>query len=392
MKHARNPAELLTPKLPPRPHRVIDASLLSGPNHHLVSSMSVSETSHPSKFAEIIPVTQATGPYYWGIDIGGTGIKLGLVDSAGYTVAFKSIPTLESEGPEAAVKRVGEVVSQIETDLGITGQVPHIGLGAPGPMDLPKGLLVAPPQLPSWWGFNIVKAISDLTGRPVSFLNDANAAAYGEFWIGTGQGSDSMILLTLGTGVGGGIIVDGELVNGVNSFGSECGHILIDPSDKARLCVWGGGRGQLEAYASASAVVDRTRERLQEGATSSLSGVLGGANNELTAKKVYEAAKNEGDALALEIVDETAKWLGIGVTSLVHALDPGVVTLGGAMNFGGEECPIGRRFLSGIIAEFQQRTFPNVFEGTSIAFATLGAAAGYLGLAGYARKQHAKPT
>ncbi|MCD0458776.1 ROK family protein [Roseiconus lacunae] len=354
--------------------------------------MSVSKASNPNKFAEIIPVAQANGPFYWGIDVGGTGIKLGLVDSAGYTVAFESIPTLESEGPEAAIKRVAEVVSRTESSLGIVGQVPHIGLGAPGPMDLPKGLLVAPPQLPSWWGFNIVRAIETATGRPVSFLNDANAAAYGEFWIGTGRDSDSMILLTLGTGVGGGIIVDGELVNGINSFGSECGHIIIDPSPTARLCVWGGGRGQLEAYASASAVVDRTRERLQEGATSSLCGTLGGANNELTAKKVYQAAQNDGDDLALEIVDETAKWLGIGIATLVHALDPGVVTLGGAMNFGGSECPIGRRFLSGIISEFQQRTFPNVFEGTSIAFATLGAAAGYLGLAGYARKQHAKPT
>jgi glucokinase len=218
-------------------------------------------------------------------------------------------------------------------------------------------------------------------------LNDANAAAFGEFWIGTGQDCDSMILLTLGTGVGGGIIVDGELVNGVNSFGSECGHIVVDPSPAARLCVWGGGRGQLEAYASASAVVGRTRDRLTEGADSSLAGLLGGANNELTAKRVYEAARDQQDPLALEIVDETAKWLGIGITTLVHALDPGIVTLGGAMNFGGADCPIGRRFLQRITNEFEQRTFPNVFEGTTIDFASLGADAGYLGVAGYARKK-----
>ena len=348
--------------------------------------MSASPSTRSAPSAQIRSIEDAVAPYFWGIDIGGTGIKLGLVDERGDTVAYEKIPTRESEGAAAAVDRIANLVVEVETRLGVAGEVPQIGLGAPGPMDLPKGLLVAPPQLPSWWGFPIVEALTERVRRPISFLNDANAAAFGEFWIGTGRDSDSMILLTLGTGVGGGIIVDGELVNGVNSFGSECGHILVDPSPTARLCVWGGGRGQLEAYASASAVVGRTRDRLTEGAESSLSGLLGGGDSELTARKVYDAA-SQGDALALEIVDETAHWLGIGITSLVHALDPGVVTLGGAMNFGGAGCPIGDRFLSGIKDEFKKRTFENVFEGTSIAFATLGADAGYLGLAGYARKQ-----
>jgi glucokinase len=196
-----------------------------------------------------------------------------------------------------------------------------------------------------------------------------------------------MLLLTLGTGVGGGIIVDGELVNGANSFGGECGHIVVDPSPDARLCVWGGGRGQLEAYASASAVVARTQERLESGASSELRQCLIGSDQQLTAKRVYEAAER-GDGLALEIVDETARWLGIGVTTFVHTLDPGSVVLGGAMNFGGESSAVGRRFLSGVVAEFQQRTFDNVFAGTKIGFASLGGDAGYLGAAGYARKEH----
>ena len=332
-------------------------------------------------------VDEASGPFYWGIDVGGTGIKLGLVDNGGRTVAYEKMPTRESEGAQAAMQRVADVVKTVEAKLGVAGEVPGIGLGAPGPMDLPRGYLVAPPQLPSWWNFPIVESMEKLLDRPVAFLNDANAAAFGEFWLGTGQHSDSMVLLTLGTGVGGGIIVEGELVNGVNSFGSECGHMIVDPSPHARLCVWGGGRGQLEAYASASGVVDRTRERLTKGAQSSLSGLLGGNDSELTAKKVYLAARDQSDALALEIVDETATWLGIGITSLVHNLDPGVVTLGGAMNFGGADCPIGQRFLEGIRNEFKQRTFENVFKGTTIAFATLGGDAGYLGVAGYARKR-----
>jgi glucokinase len=125
---------------------------------------------------------------------------------------------------------------------------------------------------------------------------------------------------------------------------------------------------------------------LTEGAESSLSGLLGGQDSELTAKKVYEAAVG-GDGLALEIVDETARWLGIGVTTLVHTLDPGSIVLAGAMNFGGPDSPIGNRFLKGISDEFRGRTFDNVYQGTTIKFATLGADAGYLGAAGYARKE-----
>lgn len=338
--------------------------------------------------SNITNVADADAPFFWGIDIGGTGIKIGLVDDHGKTLDYEVLPTRESEGPTAAMQRIAAVIHDVEERLGVSGQVARVGLGAPGPMDLDAGTLVAPPQLPSWWDFPIRNAVAKLLKRPVSFLNDANAAAYGEFWLGSARGDTSMTLLTLGTGVGGGIIVDGELVNGVNSFGSECGHIIVDSSDSAQLCVWGGGRGQLEAYASASGVVQRTRQCLNDGATSALSGHLGVGNSELTAKLVYEAAA-DGDELALKIIDETARWLGIGIATLVHTLDSGSIVLGGAMNFGGADSPVGRRFLDSISEEFRSRTFENVFAGTTIKFAELGADAGYLGVAGWARKEHA---
>jgi glucokinase len=337
-------------------------------------------TSSPA----ITDVSRARAPFFWGVDIGGTGIKIGLVDDVGQTLAYERIATLEGEGPAPAVQRIVSVIRHSEQRLGVADQVRAIGLGAPGPMDLHSGYLVAPPQLPSWWNFPIRDRVKESLGHPVAFLNDANAAAYGEFWLGSGRDDSSMILLTLGTGVGAGIIVHRQLVNGVNSFGSECGHIIVDSSPHAQLCAWGGGRGQLEAYASASGVVQRTRQRLGEGAGSSLSGLLGGSDNELTAKQVYLAAV-DGDALALQIIDETARWLGIGITTLVHTVDPGLIVLGGAMNFGGPDCPVGRRFLDGISQEFRHRTFDNVFQGTTIKFAALGADAGYLGVAGYAR-------
>lgn len=331
--------------------------------------------------------SQFQPPFFWGIDLGGTAIKLGLVDNLGRTVAFRSIPTVESEGPDAAMQRVAGVVREVEQTCGEVDIAVRVGLGAPGPMDLRLGTLVAPPQLPSWWDFPIRDAVAQLLGRPVSFLNDANAAAYGEYWLGSGREDDSMVLLTLGTGVGGGILIEGELVNGANSFGGESGHIVVDSASDARLCVWGGGRGQLEAYASASAVVRRTLERLGDGIDSSMDRFMRGGEQELTAKHVYEAAE-QGDVLAIEIIDETARWLGIGVTTLIHILDPGSVVLGGAMNFGGAVSPVGRRFLQGVVEEFRSRTFDNVFAGTTIKFATLGADAGYLGVAGYARKEY----
>jgi glucokinase len=335
----------------------------------------------------LVPVDRATPPLVWGIDVGGTNIKFGLVDEQGHTLAFDSVRTLEPEGPAAAVARVGAAIERLEQRLGISrSAVARAGLGCPGSMDLAAGMLIEPPNLPRWWNYPIRDAFAKRLGLSVTFLNDANAAAYGEFWLGTGREHSSMILLTLGTGVGGGIIVADELINGVNSFGSECGHILVDSRDDARLCVWGGGRGQLEAYASAGAVVERFREKIQQ-AHQAPPPWDQEDTSELTAKQIYQAAE-AGDRWALEVIDETARWLGIGVTSLVHTIDPGLVVLGGAMNFGGPSSPVGQRFLAGVREEFRQRTFANVFRGTTIEFARLGGDAGYLGAAGYARKEY----
>jgi glucokinase len=249
-------------------------------------------------------------------------------------------------------------------------------------------MIVTPPNLPHWRHFPIRDALSNACGKPVVFENDANAAAYGEFWIGSGQGSTSMILLTLGTGVGGGIIVDGELIHGVNSFGSECGHIIVDSREDARLCVWGGGRGELEAYASAGALVDRTKEVLATGRSSSLHARA--AQAPLTPLIIGEEA-NAGDTLALEIIEEMGRYLGVGIVTLVHTVDPGMVVLGGAMTFGREAMPAGRRLLESVRAEFAKRAFDVVVNTTKIAYASLGGDAGFIGAAGLARAACKQP-
>ncbi|MBM4094615.1 MAG: ROK family protein, partial [Planctomycetes bacterium] len=202
---------------------------------------------------EITPLNAAQGPFYAGIDVGGTNTKIGLVDDFGRTVAYQSIPTAEEDGPADLIRRVSEAVARIRDEAGIGPRdLVAAGLGTPGPMDIPRGLILDPVNLPHWRNFPVRDELARVTGLPVSFTNDANAAAYGEFWVGSGRQSESMIMLTLGTGVGGGIIVGGLVVEGVNSFGAECGHVIVDSRPDARLCVWGGGRGELEAYASAS--------------------------------------------------------------------------------------------------------------------------------------------
>ncbi len=341
------------------------------------------------------PASSSThsAPCFWGVDVGGTNIKIGLVDNQGKTVAFESIATEDPAGAGGAINRAAETCRKLAqaANVPLSGVV-RAGLGTPGPMSLAEGKLLNPTNLPGWHNFSVRKALETALDKPVSYINDANAAALGESWVGAGKGHRGLAFFTLGTGVGGGLISEGQLINGVNSFGSELGHIVVDSRRDARLCVWGGGQGQLEAYASASAVSAQAKLGLAAGVESSLRNLIPPASAgqnphdfEITAKEVHEAAV-AGDSFALKVIDEAAFYLGIGVTCAVHAIDPGLVLLGGAMNFGGQQCAVGRRFLQGVVDEFERRTFANVFAGTKIDFATLGGDAGYIGAAAVAKQ------
>lgn len=333
---------------------------------------------------EIISLEKSQLPYFIGIDVGGTNTKIGIVDDSGQTLSYVSIPTVEEEGPAGLIRRAGESIRQTVSELGIAMEdLRAAGLGTPGPMDIPNGMILDPTNLPHWRHFPVRGTLSKELGMPVAFTNDANAAAYGEYWVGSGEKSESMIMLTLGTGVGGGIIVNGMAVEGTNSFGAECGHIIVDSRSDARPCVWGGGKGELEAYASASAVAARAGVLLDEGRASSLTKRVE-QGEELTTLMLAEEAER-GDALALEVILESATYLGIGIVTLVHTIDPGAVILGGAMNFGAHENKIGRKFLQRVTEEFQSRAFEVVAKNTMIDFASLGGDAGYIGAAGIAR-------
>jgi glucokinase len=335
---------------------------------------------------QIVSLAVARPPFFAAVDVGGTNIKIGIVDDEGRPLAHASMPTDEEAGPEQAVDRVSQELRKMISTLGLKpSSIARVGLGTPGTMDVSKGILLEPGNLPHWWHFPIKQALEEACGRPVTFANDARAATYGEFWIGSGRVLSSMVMFTLGTGVGGGIVIGDLLVEGENSAGSELGHLIIDYHDDARMCSC-GKPGHLEGYASATAVVKRTEEALAAGRASSLSKRVS-AGEELSALMIDQEAER-GDKLSLEIVNETARYLGIGIVSAMHAIDPAGIVIGGAMTFGQHETATGRMFLNRMKEEVRQRAFPFLAERTTIDYASLGGDAGFIGAAGLARRAH----
>ncbi len=336
--------------------------------------------------SELISRDAARPPYFLAIDVGGTNLKFGIVDDNGHTLGRCSVRTAQERGPEDACQRMNQVGRKLATDCAVDmGDVARVGLATPGTMDVAAGMLLQPHNLPAWWNFPIRAHLESVIGKPVSFANDANAAAYGEFWVGSGAAFRSMVFFTLGTGVGGGIILDGRSVDGQHSHGSECGHMYVDSGPAARMCGC-GQPGHLEAYVSANAVVRRTREALQRNGQSSIADRLE-AGEELTPLLVAQEAERD-DRLALEIVMETAMFLSLGVVNMMHIIDPDAVILGGAMNFGGHDTNVGRSFLERIRHEVRMRAFPALVDVTYIDFAVLGGHAGYIGAAGIARSHY----
>ena len=337
-----------------------------------------------------MPDNPTTAPYFAGVDVGGTNVKIGIVDDNGQIVADTKFPTKADDSPDVAVEQAKRELTGLLSDQGLDwDQVAAVGVGTPGPMDIKAGLILTPTNLPGWHNYPIKEKLGQAVGKPVTFTNDANAASFGEYWVGGGQAFPSMILLTLGTGVGGGIIIDDFSIDGEHSHGAEIGHMTIDTSDGARVCSC-GHRGHLEAYASATAVVDRTCEAMSSplGLTSSLRKQTSEASP-LSALMISNAAE-DGDEFALKIVLETADYLARGIADLAHIIDPAAFILGGGMNFGGNHSPMGQKFLEQVVLSTRKIVFPVLAERLVVKFAELGSEAGFVGAAGLARTEYNK--
>jgi glucokinase len=341
-----------------------------------------------SRERRFLAVNESQSPYFVGLDLGGTNIKAGVVDDLGRPLSWLSVPTDAENGPEDAAERMGAAVKQAIVEAGLEpAAIARVGLGSPGTMDIPAGMLIEPVNLKGWDYFPIRDRVSHHCGLPVAFANDAASAAYGEYWVGAGREFHSLVLFTLGTGIGCGIIVGDLSIDGENSHGAECGHLIIDYAEDARVCGC-GQPGHLEAYASATAVIKRTEQALTNGQSTTLRERLN-SGIELSPKLLAEEAER-GDEFSLQVIAEVARAMGVGIVNLMHTIDPSGVLLGGAMTFGGPDSELGRRFLKWITEEVHRRAFPVLAQRITIDFATLGGDAGYIGAAGIARLEHRK--
>jgi len=320
-------------------------------------------------------------PFYLGIDLGGTNIKSGVVDDSARPLSSISIETLAEKGPVAGVESLAEAGRLAVEASGLSwDQITGIGLGSPGTMDLSRGMLLEPPNLPGWNQLPIRDLLAEKLGRPTALQNDANAAAYGEYWAGAGRDARSLVMLTLGTGIGCGIIVEGMIVEGRHSHGGECGHIIIQ-MENGRRCGC-GAYGHLEAYASATALVKRAQELLARETIPSLLRDL--PEPELTSRAINEAA-DSGDELARRLMKETAYYLAVGAVTLLHTIDPDILLFGGGMIGAGES------FLEEIRQHIQSMAFPTVAKGARVEYAELGSDAGFIGAAGCAQLAFGRP-
>lgn len=319
-------------------------------------------------------------PFFLGIDLGGTNIKAGVVDSHGHALSSVSVPTEAAKGPEHGVDRICQAGRQAVLEAGLTlADIRAVGVGSPGPMDLKEQIIINPHNLPGWINLPLAREVGLNLGLPAVLQNDANAAAYGEYWAGAGRDARSMVQFTLGTGIGCGVIINGWILEGEHSHGAEAGHIRIDPAPNARLNGT-GLRGSLEAYCSGPAVVELTLEAIRAGEKSLLADMVNRGET-LTSRVIFDVAAEHQDPLAERIFDQTSYYLAIGAVNLMHIIDPDVVVYsGGLIN-------AGPRFLDRIRHYVKENALPVPGEKTEIVFATLGTDAGFIGAAGCARSK-----
>lgn len=322
--------------------------------------------------------------YIIGVDLGGTNIVVGAMSSDGaQSFAMRSIPTSAEAGAEGVADRIVGLIEAVLVDtVAATGAQRSdfigVGIGAPGPLDREKGLVIVAPNL-GWRNFPLRDRIGERLNLPATLDNDANCATVGEWWQGAAQGANNVIGMTIGTGIGGGLIIDGKLFHGSSDVAGEIGHTTIDLNGRHCKC---GNYGCLEAYASGPAIAVRAREVLvREETASLLPSMVGGKLDEITAATVYTAA-SQGDAVASEIVRDTARYLGVGVANLLNIINADVVVIAGGVTAAGDALFVPLR------AEIRRRAFRAAVDATRIVAGTLPGTAGVVGAVATFKMQH----
>jgi len=312
---------------------------------------------------------------YVGIDVGGTNIKIGLFDSELNLSCKTSITTNADMGPEIVINNMAQTVEELIAEAGLSLQdVVAIGIGTPGPAKYSEGIIIRSTNMPKFKNIPICRMLNEKLGAPVVFDNDANVACWGEYTVGAGKGVKDIVFFTLGTGIGGGIVSDGELLHGCDENAAELGHMIIHPDGRSCNC---GQKGCVEAYASADSTARRATEAVEAGAESSLKKVLD-EKGKITSKDIYEHLA-AGDKLAKEITDVTAKALAITCINMLHTTEPKRIIFTGGMIAAGDA------LLNRIQDFFDEYIWTLKKETVEICFATLGEDTGIIGAAALAR-------
>jgi glucokinase len=308
--------------------------------------------------------------YIVGIDIGGTNIVVGTVAEDGSELlGLVSEPTLPEQGPDAVVARIVKLTrASIAQAPG--REIAGVGIGSPGPLDTKKGLVLLTPNL-GWVNMPLRDRLASALGLPATLDNDANCAIFGEWWRGAARGVNHVVGLTIGTGIGGGIVLGGQIYHGASDIAGEIGHMTIDSNGRRCKC---GNYGCLEAYASGPAIAARAVEGIEAGVETALPQYVANDLSRITAQVVYEAA-HDGDAYALEMVRDTAKLLGAGVANIINIFNPEVVVICGGVTLAGA------KLFGPLRSEVQRRAFKPAWEACQILPGTLTGTAGVYGAA-----------
>jgi len=311
--------------------------------------------------------------YFIGVDLGGTNIKFGIVSGTGAILHKGMLPVQSHLGREAILNNINRAVFQSlsfadKKKIKIRG----IGVGSPGTVNLVTGKIEGScPNLPQMVNVGLKKWLSRYFKLLIHADNDANVMALAEHKFGAAKGYHHALCLTLGTGIGGGIILDGELFHGSNYAGAEFGHMTI--CYKGRKCNC-GSIGCLEMYASAPAIVEDTKILLHKNKKSIIHKLVKSDLSGLTPKIIFEAER-KGDSLATEVINQTCIYLGAGIASAVNLLNPQVVVIGGGVSEGGNN------FIKRIEKEVKKRAFPSATKNLKVVKAQLGNDAGFIGAA-----------
>jgi glucokinase len=300
-------------------------------------------------------------------DLGGTHLRAALVDAEGKIHFRQKQATPQAEKPDEIVRALVLALRECEEQCAAAEGVRAVSVVVPGTVNVEEGIVVKAPNVPALDGFRLVAALESELKRPAILENDANAAAVGEVWQGAGRGMRTIVCVTLGTGVGGGIILDGKLWRGADGSAAEIGHMGVDPfGGVACTC---GSRGCLEVYASATAIVRMTREARPRYPDSLLH-----TSEDLTSEKIYRAGL-EGDELALEVFRRMGVYLGIGLANLINIINPEMIVIGGGVVNGWD------LFAKHMLHQVAERAFPLPAASVMIVRAECGDDAGLLGAA-----------